>query len=323
MPVETRVERAIVRSDAQLTYPEVHHALESGAPPEALLLLREIGRLRQAAERARGGVSLPTPEQVVVPNGGRYRLEYDAPLPCEDWNAQISLLTGMEAARIMLAGGAGLLRTLPAPDERTLARLQRAAKALGVAWPEHGGYAAFVRAVDPSSPHGAALLVEAAHALRGAGYRGFDHGEVPADAHHAAVAAPYAHVTAPLRRLCDRAANEAVLAHVEGRALPEWVHQELALLPKIMADATRREGSYSRATLDLIEALVLRPWVHHEFRGVVVDVDGEGQRVQVQLRDPAVVSWATTPRAVAPGQEVDLVLLAADPVARRVDFAVC
>jgi hypothetical protein len=89
-----------------------------------------------------------------------------------------------------------------------------------------------------------------------------------------------------------------------------------------MADATRREGAYSRATLDLIEALVLRPWVRHPFRGVVVDVNGDGHRAQVQLREPAVVAWATTPRAVAPGDEVDLVLQAADPIARRVDFAV-
>src|SRR4029453_969202 len=102
-----------------------------------------------------GGVSLPLPDQVVVVEGGRYRLAYDAPAVSEAWNAQISLLTGMEAARIMVAGGTGLLRTLPPADDRTLARLRRSAQALGMAWPADGGYPAFVRSLDPTSAAGA------------------------------------------------------------------------------------------------------------------------------------------------------------------------
>ena len=200
-----------------------------------------------------GGVSLPLPDQVVEPveargaGHGDYRLRYESPVVSEGWNAQISLLAGMEAARIMLEGGTGLLRTLPPSDERTRARLRHSAKALGVAWPTGpalaagAGYPAFVRSLDPATPVGAALLVQAARALRGAGYAGFTGGVLPDQPAHAAVAAPYAHVTAPLRRLCDRAANEVVLALLGGAAVPDWATSELTVLPELMAEARNRE----------------------------------------------------------------------------------
>jgi exoribonuclease R len=317
----TRLERAVVRSRAQLTYAEVERSLAGDAAPEAFVLLREIGELRQAAEQARGGVSLPIPEQVVEPDGDHhYRLSFEAPLVSEGWNAQISLLTGIEAARIMLEGDSGLLRTLDPPDERTVSRLRRAAKALSVAWPGTGGYPAFVRSLDPTTTAGAALLVQATHALRGAGYRAFFAGQPVEREVHSAVAAPYAHVTAPLRRLCDRATNEIVLAHVDGRAVPEWALASLTELPKTMADARRREGAYSRAALDLVEALVLRSSVGETFPAIVVDVE-EG-RALVQLREPAVVAWTRTKHSCRPGEDVTVVLRAADVVQRRVDFEV-
>jgi len=320
-PVATRCERAVVRSRAQLTYAEVSDAVAAGTADEPLSLLRAVGERRLAAEAARGGVSLPIPDQVVAPGqDGGLRLAYEAPAPAEAWNAQVSLLTGMEAARIMLEGGAGLLRTLPPADDRTLARLRRSAGALGVAWPDEGGYPAFVRSLDPTTSAGAALLVQASRVLRGAGYAGFRDGKVPDDPGHAAVAAPYAHVTAPLRRLCDRAANEVVLALLAGAEPPEWAAAELEALPEVMAEATSREAAYARAALDLVEALVLRPAVGRHFPAVVVDVDDD--RAQVQLRDPAVVARARAPHGCAPGDEVDVVVRGADPAARRVDLEV-
>jgi exoribonuclease R len=331
-PVATRLERAVVRSRAQLTYQDVVDRLRADAAPEMLVLLREVGRLRQAAEAARGGVSLPLPDQVVervepgAPGPGAYRLRYDYPVVSEGWNAQISLLAGMEAARIMVEGGIGLLRMLPPPDERTRSRLRHSARALGVAWPTGpglaagDGYPAFVRSLDPATPVGAALLVQAARALRGAGYAGFMGGTLPDHPAHAAVAAPYAHVTAPLRRLCDRATNEVVLALVAGTAVPDWAAAELTRLPDVMAEARNREGAYSRAALDLVEALVLQSSVGKRFEAAVVDVDHD--RAQVQLREPAVIARARDGRGSRPGDEVEVVLRAADPVARRVDLEV-
>ena len=48
---------------------------------------------------------------------------------------------------------------------------------------------------------------------------------------HAAIASIYAHVTAPLRRLVDRYANEIVLAHCAGVAPPGWVMAGLDAIP--------------------------------------------------------------------------------------------
>jgi exoribonuclease R len=320
-PVATRLERAVVRSRAQLTYSDVSRDVAAGTAPDALVLLRTIGERRLAVEVARGGVSLPLPEQVVAPGAdGDMRLAYDAPDPAEAWNAQVSLLAGLEAARIMVEGGVGLLRTLPAADEPTLARLRRSAAALGVAWPDDRGYPAFVRSLDPRSPAGAALLVQATRVLRGAGYVGFHAGVIPDGHGHAAVAAPYAHVTAPLRRLCDRAANEIVLALVEGRDVPDWAVAELELLPALMAETTRREGSYNRAALDLVEALVLRSSVGQAFPAVVVDIDED--KAQVQFRDPGVVARARFRGRCDLGDEVSVIVRAADPVARTLDLEV-
>jgi exoribonuclease R len=305
-----------------LTYAEVG-ALLAGDAGRALVLLREIGGLRQEAERARGGVSLPIPDQVVEREGDQYRLAYEAQRPSEGWNAQISLLAGMEAARIMLAGGSGLLRTLDPPDQRSLDQLRHVAKALRVPWPKNavnGGYPDLVRSLDPDSATGAALLVQATHTLRGAGYLAFRDGQRPENAVHSAVAAPYAHVTAPLRRLCDRATNEIVLAHLDGRAVPDWAVAALDELPATMADARRRESAYSRASLDLVEALVLRPYVGRTFEAVVVDVGDD--RALVQIREPAVIAWARTHHASAPGDEVVVELLAADPAERCLELAV-
>jgi exoribonuclease R len=137
---------------------------------------------------------------------------------------------------------------------------------------------------------------------------------------HSAVAAPYAHVTAPLRRLCDRATNEVVLAHHDGRPVPEWAAASLDELPQSMADARRREGQYSRAALDLVEALVLQPLVGTTFDAVVVDVE-EG-RALVQLREPAAIAWANGRPSTRPGDEVAVELRAADPSERRLEFAI-
>lgn len=287
-PTAVRVGRAVVRSRAQLTYAGAQRALDDGTAPEPLVLLREVGRLRQAAEVARGGLTLPTPEQEVeVDARGRWSLTSRATLPVEDWNAQISLLTGMSAARIMLDGRTGVLRTLPPADPRDVERLRRSALALGVAWPEGADHAAVVRALDPAVPAEAALLSDATALLRGAAYVAFD-GEVPEQALHAAIAAPYAHATAPLRRLVDRFVGEACVALCAGQDVPEHVRSALPELPALMAAGDRRASAYERGSVDLVEAALLAGRVGEEFDGVVVDVREDGTSGTVQLRDPAV-----------------------------------
>ena len=218
--LETDVRRALVRSREQLSYEQAQAELDGGQPRETLALLVEVGRLREERERDRGGVSLQIPSQEIeVDAAGRYTLTYRATLAVEDYNAQISLLTGAAAARLMLDGRIGILRTLPPADPGALRRLRRTARALQIAWPDDQDYPEFVRSLDPAVPAHAAMLNACTELFRGAGYAAFD-GELPEHTRHAALAIDYAHVTAPLRRLVDRFAGEVCVALCAGRAGP-------------------------------------------------------------------------------------------------------
>ncbi|MGP3957718.1 RNB domain-containing ribonuclease [Nonomuraea sp. 3N208] len=311
------VQRALVRSRERLDYAYVQAAVDTGTADGVLALLAEIGRLRLALERERGGVTLPTPQQEVVPADGGYRLEFRLPLPAEAWNAQISLLTGMAAAAMMLDAEIGILRVLPPPRPDDLAKVVRVARALGVPWPDGAGYGAVVHGLDPRNPQQAAFLHESRVLLRGSGYASFD-GAPPKEAGHAAVAAPYAHVTAPLRRLVDRYATEVCLAIAAGEPVPSDVRAGLASLPGLMSSSGRRAAAVDRACVDLVEAFLLRDRLGQAFEAVVIDVDERRGGGQVQLTDPAVI--ARCDGSLPLGEQVTVRLAQADPATREVRF---
>ncbi|MBB3733385.1 RNB domain-containing ribonuclease [Nonomuraea dietziae] len=313
------VQRSLVRSRERLDYDYVQAAVDTGTADGTLKLLAEVGRLRLELERERGGVTLPTPEQEVVRDDDGYRLEYRVPLPSEAWNAQISLLTGMAAASMMLDAEIGVLRVLPSPQPGDLAKVRRVAAALEVPWPEGASYGDVVHGLDPKNPAQAAFLNESKILLRGSGYLSFN-GEPPAMAEHSAVAAPYAHVTAPLRRLVDRYATETCLAIAAGEPVPGDIQAGLMDLPEIMSSTGRRAGAVERASVDLVEAFVLRDRIGHDFDAVVIDTDERRQGGQVQLTDPAVIARCDgSPLPL--GQRVRVRLTQADPGTREVRFA--
>ncbi|MBV9290919.1 MAG: RNB domain-containing ribonuclease [Frankiales bacterium] len=305
------VRRSLVRSRAQLDYPSFE---QTGG--DLVALLKQVGELRQERERARGGVSLPVPEQEVVLVDGSWQLRYRAPLPVEGWNAQLSLMTGMAAAKLMLDGGVGLLRVMPPPDDRTIGWMRHSARALRVDWPASASYADVVRGLDATVPAQAALLRVAQSLFRGAGYVAFD-GTPPAETEQSAVAAPYAHATAPLRRLADRFVSECCLAACEGIEVPDWARSALPSLPELMAGADRHAHEVDRAVVDLAEALLLTGRVGEVFEGVVVDADDK--RGEVQLRDPAVRARLTGD-SLPLGKEVSVRLAEVDVDHRRVTF---
>ncbi|MCW3041034.1 MAG: ribonuclease [Solirubrobacterales bacterium] len=305
--IRTQLQRAVVRSTARLDYASV--------PDEVRTLLGEIGERRIAIERARGGVSLRVPEQQVdrAPDGS-WTVAYRVPLPTEEWNAQISLLTGIAAARLMLGAGVGLLRTQPAPEEKALHRLRASASALGAPWAEGTSYPEWIRTLDPAVPAHAALLHQAAGSGHGAGYTAFD-GAAPApeDATHFAIAAPYAHVTAPLRRLADRFVLSLCADLAAGTNPDQAVCAALPGLPAAMASGTQRANRVERAVVDLAECVVLAGRTGQTFAAVAIDDD------LVQLQEPAVrarVKGAALPA----GQAVRVRLDAVDPVTRSLSF---
>jgi exoribonuclease R len=320
--VQARVDlaRAMVRSRARLDYQGAQMAIDAkanlGADGEVLALLAEVGRLREAREVDRGAVSLRLPEQEVDPEGVGFRLHYRAPHEVEDWNAQISLLTGIAAAGLMLDAGVGILRTLPPPDAGAIEMLRRSAAALDVEWPHSLSYQAFVRGLDPATDAGAALLELATRLLRGAGYTAFD-GAPPAPAEHSAVAAAYAHATAPLRRLVDRYVGELCVAVCSAAPIPDWVRSALPVLPAVMAASDHRAHALERACVDLVEAVLLTSHVGETFEAVVVDRNHHGG--VVQLRTPPVRARCDGDQLPL-GERIDVRLAKAEPATRTLVF---
>lgn len=355
--VSARVERALVRSRARLSYAQVQAAIDGQgalpqeAPADLPELLAEIGRLRLEREAARGGISMTTPEQVVEvaeatqatepasptedagdadpterPGPAGYRLAYRVPVPAEQYNAQISLLTGMCAARIMVECGVGILRTLPPARPEDYARLRRVAAALGIDWPAAQPYPGLVRSLDHAVPAHAAFMEQAMSLFRGSGYLAFGVGGVgvPADdeaadseeAVHSAIAARYAHVTAPLRRLVDRYGEEVCIAAYAQAPVPEWVLQALPDLPGVMEQTGKRARAIGRGALTALEALVLRGHEGEVFDGVITsERDGRGELV---LAEPAVVTEIRAGKKASDGglpvgERVQVRLLTADP----------
>jgi exoribonuclease R len=310
-----RVERARVRSRRQWSYQDAQAALDAadGRAEPQFGMLRAVGEARLARESERGGASLATPEILVVRDGGGYRLERRVTLPVEAWNAQLSLLTGMAAARMMLDGGIGILRTMPPAEPESIERFRRQTVALGTPWPAEEHYGDYLAGLSNDDPRHLAIRHAAASLFRGATYRAFD-GEPPAETVQAAIGAPYAHVTAPLRRLVDRFGLEVCAALSAGAEVPDWVAEALPELPPLMAHSANVSGRLDRRTLDIVEAAVLAPRLGEEFTAVAISDS------TIQLDDPAVEAPCAGP--LEPGAAIRVRLGAADVPSGSVRFEV-
>ncbi|AWB95115.1 ribonuclease II [Agromyces badenianii] len=314
----TRLVRAAVRSREQLSYGEAQARIDAGDGDSSLALLREVGVLRIELERARGGASLNAPDEEIVrtPDGG-YALERRHPLPVEQWNAQLSLMTGMAAAELMIAGRIGILRTMPKPSAERIDAFRTQTRALGRPWPDTLSYGEYLRGLDRDDPASLAVMQVASGLFRGAGYVALD-GTVPPDPMQSALAAPYAHVTAPLRRLVDRwglAVCEAICA---GREVPAWARSSLAELPSLMGASSQRASQLDAASVARVEAAVLHGHVGERFTATVLEVRGDS--AVIQLVEPAVSATCPAPHGIRAGTELEVVLEAADIRAGTVTF---
>ena len=295
--VEANVELAQVRSRAQLTYTQVQAAhdgegsLPSEVPADMTELLAEIGRKRLVLEEERGGVSLSIPEQSVERTEQGYRLAFREMTGVEKWNAQISLLTGMAAAQMMMKANVGIVRTLPPARQADIDSLRHVAKLMDLKWKGNVGYPEFLRSLSPNNPAHLGFINEATTLFRGAGYLALPAEDEDAYTMHAAMNAHYAHVTAPLRRLVDRFGLEVCRRICAGEEIDEQLRADLRGLPKLMGTSGRLVGQLEGRGISAVEALVLDGRKGEEFSGVVVDVQerrGEPDRGRIVLREPAV-----------------------------------
>ncbi|WP_309129631.1 RNB domain-containing ribonuclease [Microbacterium sp.] len=313
------LQRALIRSRAQLDYIGAQASLDRGEESPAALL-PEIGRLRLEREAERGGASLNLPDtEVVRYDDGRYGIERRHPLPIEDWNAQLSLMTGMAAAEMMLSAKVGVLRTMPQPGDEAFETFRRQTAALRRPWTE-GRYGDYLRGLERADPLTLPILEAASALFRGAGYVAFD-GEIPAETEQAAIGAPYAHATAPLRRLVDRWSLTVCLAVAEGKGIPDWARLSLTELPELMQRSSSRASQLNSRTIGLVEAALLAPHVGEVFEASVVRAaNGEGEAT-IQLAEPAVTARAKISPEAAPGSSVRVRLNSAEVQSGEIVFA--
>ena len=303
------VERAVIRSRAKLAYETVKPAdLPSG--------FAELAARIDAAEDRRGAARVDPPEQELARNGdGRLQLRFAPREESEDQNAAMSLATNLAVADALLAHHTGLFRVMPGPDDRAVARLRNAARALGIDWPAATSLADFQRGLDGHDARQAAMMVAIRRAGEGASYAPYQPDVVP---WHAAVAATYAHATAPLRRLADRYVVQAALGVANGLPVPDFVSAAFGRLPPVMAHSGSIAGAIDRAVIDMAEAVMLHGLEGQTFKAVILDRDERGARIQ--LCDRPVVARVQTD-AGEPGDTITVRLDEADPVRRSLRFS--
>jgi exoribonuclease R len=301
------VERCIIRNRAKLGYETVTLA---DLPAD----FSEFAARVEANESVRGAGRVDPPEQLVEREGRGYRLVFRPRQPTEAQNAALSASTNIAVAEALQTACTGLFRVMPAPDQRAVARLRLTANAFGMLWPKHQPLDEYARTLDSNDPRHAAFMLAVRRAGGGASYATYAPDVVP---WHAALAATYAHSTAPLRRLADRYVVECALAVANGREVPEAVQAALPRLPGAMAAATSQSSKVDRAVVDLAEAVLLQGHEGHTFRAVAVEDEGDISRIQ--LIDIAVVAKLRAAK-LQPGDECRVKLVRADPVRREVEF---
>lgn len=311
------VRRARIRSIAQLDYEGVQKSFDAKAPHPSIEALGDLGRLRLALRVSLGAIELALPEQEVVRTGDDWIVRMRRRTDVDAWNAEISLLTGMAAAQLMLTAGVGLLRTLPPADDDALDRFLRTARTLGIDVAAGATVAQVLAGLDPDQPAAIALMREATGLLRGAGYESFD-GAAPQQPLHAGIGAPYAHVTAPLRRLADRFGTEVCLAICAGTEVPAWTREALPLLGEIMHTSDQRASKADRATIDQAEVWELTGRIGETFTAIVVRAERDGGEIMVTT--PPVIARCEG-RDLPEGKSVTVTLTEVDEQRRRVTFA--
>ncbi len=130
------------------------------------------------------------------------------------------------------------------------------------------------------------------------------------------IAAPYAHATAPLRRLADRYVLDLV-CELEAGAASQSTADALDRLAEVMEQAETKAAHVDRAAIDLVETVVLRDRVGEEFAATVIDATDD--RARIQLADPPVRGSVRLADA-EPGEDITVRLTEADVAARRLQF---
>ena len=307
------VHRAMVRSVERLDYAAVQAAVDAGTDDERFLLLREIGERRIAQERARGGASLPMPEQQVTRTRRRRLHPRVPPAGAGRGVERAGVAAHRHGRRRDDARRRGRRAAHHAgPDRpRRSTRFRRAARGLGAEWPDGRAlrrvrprrWTAPTRGTSPSSTR--RRRCSAAPATRRSTASRPSSASTPPS--------PLRTPTSPRR--CGGSSTASASSSARPRAAAPRCRMPCARRcrssPELMRDSDRRARAAERACADATEAAVLHG--REGRRSAPSSLDHTDKGMEVQLVDLPVSPGSPARVAAARGRRAG----AARPRRRR------
>jgi exoribonuclease R len=304
------IERVVCASRAKLAY----DAIDIGSVP----YLEEFANRMWADEVRRGAIRVEFPQQEVVADPaspGGVRLDLRARVYSESVNSTLSLAVNLAIGALFNKAQIGLFRVMDEPSPNAVDQLRRAAHALGIDWSASESLRDLKRGMDPNNITHQRFLLEARRAGGRASYAVYTKDKT---LWHSAIAATYAHATAPMRRLADRYVLDLANMLVNGFTVPVELHEQLTRLPEAMERGEARAANVDRAVIDLLEAVSLQHRIGEVLDAEVVDAEAG----IVQTVDSAIRSRATKLDHAANGDKVRVRIDDADPSKRKVRLSV-
>ncbi len=277
---DVRLERARIRSRAQLTYAGVqeyldgpaHHPLADHDWTTTLDLLGEVGPLRLAEARARDVVSSRSDDlEIQVDGAGHtFRVVAEVRRAVDAWNEQVSVMTNVEAALWLSRAGhpevQPIFRGHPPPEPARLDELEEQIHALVEA--RHLPAEPWLWRRTEPLPHYLARLppddrrTEAIHRQAIVANRRSEYGRTVAP-HHGLGAPAYARVTAPMREIVGIFTHKELWEQATGAGRePDAIARDEALRAQVITagnQAKARQGSLDKALNRLVIDRLLRP----------------------------------------------------------------
>ncbi len=302
------VDRIICWSRAKLAYNSVDLS--------QLPFVEEFANRMWAAEIARGAIRVDFPQQEVVADAlapGGVRLELRARMVSELVNSTLSLAVNMAIGSLFRDSRMGLFRVMDEPEPRAIAMLRRAAHALQISWAPSETLRDLQRRMEPSNSIHQQFLLDARRAGGRASYESFNSRKTP---WHSAIAATYAHATAPMRRLADRYVLDLAWLLANGHSIPTTLTNQIEQLSSVMERCEGRAANVDRAVIDLLEAVSLQHRIGEILIAEVIDVENG----VVQITEHAIRARASKLSNVENGDTVRVRIDVADPTKRLVRF---
>lgn len=305
------VEPIIVASRAKLAYDAVDLT--------KIPFIESFANRFSEGEIERGAVRVDFPQQEVVADDkapGGVRLELRARSYSERVNSTLSLAVNIALGSMMKEAGIGLFRVMDEPNTIAMNRLRRTARVLGIHWMSNESLRDLQRRLDSNDMTHQRFLMEARRAGGRARYATLKTQSSP---WHAAIAAIYAHATAPMRRLADRYVLDLACLLFRNDPVPAALQQKIDDLSEVMEMGEGRASNIDRAVIDLLEAVSLQDRIGEILEAEVVDVDSG----IVQTFDTAIRAKATKLYNIQNGDRVHVRIQVADPATRKVKLEVC